>query len=445
MPALLALSSTMIDIALVRENPEIFKQGAADKGTDPKLIDELLAADKHLRELRTSVEEQRAVQNAAAKTIAQLEGEEREKAIAEMQKTKDSSKSQDQELKQAEESYLNLLLLMPAPALEKVPVGKEDSDNVEIKTWGELPEFAFEIKDHVELGKDLDILDIERGVKVSGSRFYFLKGAGALLEMAILKYTLDKLVKKGFTPFIPPVLVQREAMVGTSYFPGGEEQAYAVGVKRDGEEMEHDGLYLVGTSEVSVASYHQGETLDEAQLPLLYAGISNCFRREAGTYGKDTHGIYRIHQFQKVEQVVICKNDPEESARLHKMILENAEEVLQDLKLPYRVVDVCTGDMGQGQIYKNDIETWMPSRGAYGETHSCSTFHEFQARRLQLKYKNKEGKKNFVHTLNNTCIASPRVLIPLLETYQKEDGSIEVPEVLRPYMLDMERIERAKG
>jgi seryl-tRNA synthetase len=432
----------MIDIALVRENPDLFKKAATDKGGDPKMIDELLTADISLRELKTTVEEQRATQNAAAKNIAQLEGEARDKAIAEMQSVKENSKSQDQELKKMEEAYLDLLLRTPAPALERVPVGKDDSDNVEIKTWGDIPEFSFEIKDHVQLGEDLDILDIPRGVKISGSRFYFLKGAGALLEMAILKFTLDKLVKKGFTPFIPPVLVQREAMVGTSYFPGGEEQAYAVGVKRAGEAMEHDGLYLVGTSEVSVASYHQGETLDEAQLPLLYTGISNCFRREAGTYGKDTHGIYRIHQFQKVEQVVICKNDPEESARLHQMILENAEEVMQDLKLPYRVVDVCTGDMGQGQIYKNDIETWMPSRGAYGETHSCSTFHEFQARRLQLKYKDKDGKKKFVHTLNNTCIASPRVLIPLLETYQQEDGSVEVPEVLRPYMLGMQSITR---
>lgn len=433
----------MIDISLVRENPEFFKKGAADKGTNPSLIDDLLAADGALREIKTIVDEQRAKQNAAAKAIAQMEGTERDKAITEMQILKETVKDQEQSLREAEERYEALLLQMPAPALDRVPVGKDDTENVEIKTWGEIPQFDFEIKDHVELGKDLDILDIERGVKISGSRFYFLKGAGALLEMAILKYTLDKLVQKGFTPFIPPVLVQREAMVGTSYFPGGEEQAYAVGVKRDGEAMEHDGLYLVGTSEVSVASYHQGEILDEAQLPLMYAGISNCFRREAGTYGKDTHGIYRIHQFQKVEQVVICKNDPEESARLHQLILSNAEEVLQDLKLPYRVVDVCTGDMGQGQIYKNDIETWMPSRGAYGETHSCSTFHEFQARRLQLKYKDADGNKQFVHTLNNTCIASPRVLIPLLEMYQQADGSVEVPEVLRPYMLDMKKIENA--
>jgi seryl-tRNA synthetase len=262
--------------------------------------------------------------------------------------------------------------------------------------------------------------------------------------MAILRYTLDKLVKKGFTPFIPPVLTRYPAMMGTGYFPGGEEQAYAVGVTREHTSVETDNLYLVGTSEVTVASYHTDEILDESILPLKYAGISNCFRREAGTYGKDTQGLYRIHQFQKVEQVIISKNSVEESAKLHEEILKNAEEVLRDLKLPYRVVAVCTGDMGQGQYFKHDIETWMPSRNGYGETHSCSTFHEFQARRLNIRYK--EGKdKKFCHTLNNTCIASPRILIPVLEMYQNKDGSVTIPEVLRPYMLNKELIEPKKS
>ncbi|MGE3279374.1 MAG: serine--tRNA ligase [Candidatus Altimarinota bacterium] len=433
----------MIDIRQLRENTDSFKKGAKDKGFDVKLIDRLLTMDEELRELKQAVEQKRSEQNAAAKKIAGLQGEEKERAIAEMQGSKDGLKAEEERLRVMEEEVQHLLLLMPAPALERVPLGKTDEENVEIRTWGEVPEFDFEIKDHVQLGEELDILDIPRGVKVSGSRFYFLKNEGALLEMAILKYTLDKLVKKGFSPMIPPVLVKYDAMMGTSYFPGGEESAFAVGVKKQkGGGIEDDGLYLVGTSEVSVTSYHQGETLEESELPKLYAGYSNCFRREAGTYGKDTHGIYRIHQFQKVEQVVICKNDPEESAKMHQMILGNAEEVLQDLKLPYRVVDVCTGDMGQGQIYKNDIETWMPSRGKYGETHSCSTFHEFQARRLNLKYKDKDGNKHFCHTLNNTCIASPRVLIPLLEIYQQKDGSVAIPEVLQPYMLGMKKIEK---
>lgn len=431
----------MIDIRQIRENVEAFKKGARDKGFKVELIDQLLNKDEELRSLIQHVESKRAEQNAAAKTIAGLKGAEKDEAIAQMQGSKDEFKAEEERLKALEEEVLSLQLLMPAPALDRVPLGKTDEDNVEIRTWGKIPTFDFELKDHVALGESLDILDIPRGVKVSGSRFYFLKNEGALLEMAILKYTLDKLVKKGFTPMIPPVLVKYDAMMGTSYFPGGEESAFAVGVKKKKSEgIEDDELYLVGTSEVSVTSYHQGETLDESELPKLYAGYSNCFRREAGTYGKDTHGIYRIHQFQKVEQVVICKNDAEESAKMHQMILGNAEEVLQDLELPYRVVDVCTGDMGQGQIYKNDIETWMPSRGKYGETHSCSTFHDFQSRRLNLKYKDKEGNKHFTHTLNNTCIASPRILIPLLEIYQQKDGSVLIPKALQPYMMGMERI-----
>jgi len=437
----------MLDIKFIRENADKMKSGAKDKGIDPKLVDELLKVDKQRSKLIQEVDELRATSNKASERIATLKGKEKEKAIKEMQKKNEEIKKQgnQEKLRELETAYNHLMLLMPSPALDKVPVGKDEAGNVEVRTWGDIPKFNFEIKDHVQLGHDLDILDIPRGVKISGARFYFLKNEGAMLEMAILKYTLDKLVSKGFTAFVPPVLVQYEAMMGTSYFPGGEEHAYAVGVKREREgEVEDDGLYLLGTSEVSVASYHLGETLDESQLPLLYAGISDCFRREAGTYGKDTHGLYRVHQFKKVEQVVICKNDPKESAKLHKMILANAEEVLQDLKLPYRVVDVCTGDMGQGQIYKNDIETWMPSRDGYGETHSCSTFHDFQARRLQLRYKDKDGNKKFCHTLNNTCIASPRILIPLLEIYQQEDGTVEIPEVLRPYMLGKTIIENVK-
>jgi seryl-tRNA synthetase len=433
----------MIDVRQIRENVEHFKKGAKNKGFKVELIDKLLAMDEELRELKQAVEQKRSEQNASAKHIASLKGEEKEKAIQAMQGTKDQLKSDEEKLRIMEEEFQNLLLMMPAPALDRVPVGKDDTENVEIRTWGDIPKFDFETKDHVQLGEELDILDIPRGVKISGSRFYFLKNEGVLLEMAVLKYTLDKLIKKGFSPMIPPVLVKYDAMMGTSYFPGGEESAFAVGVKKEkGGAIEDDGLYLVGTSEVSVTSYHQGEMLDEAELPKLYAGISNCFRREAGTYGKDTQGVYRIHQFQKVEQVVICKNDPQESEKMHQMILNNAEEVLQDLKLPYRVVDVCTGDMGQGQIYKNDIETWMPSREKYGETHSCSTFHDFQSRRLNLKYKDKEGNKHFVHTLNNTCIASPRVLIPILEIYQQADGSVAIPEVLQPYMLGMKEIRR---
>lgn len=415
----------MIDLHHLREHPDLYREGAKKKGIDPSLIDELIKKDEELRALKTKTEQLRAEQNAAAKEIATLSDNDKKAAIAKTGKAKEKLKKMEEDLRPLEEEAGKLLLRIPQPPLATVPFGKTDQDNVEIRRWGKPPSFDFEPKDHVELGTSLDILDIERGVKISGSRFYFLKNEGALLELAVLKYTLDKLVAKGFTPFIPPVLVGSHAMTGTGYFPGGEEQAYTIS---------EDELYLVGTSEVPVTSYHSGEMLEEEQLPLTYAGISNCFRREAGTYGKDTHGIYRIHQFQKVEQVIIGKNDPEESAKMHQMILSNAEEVLQDLELPYRVVDVCSGDMGQGQVYKNDIETWMPSRKNYGETHSCSTFWEFQSRRLNLKYKTKTGEKKFCHTLNNTCIASPRILIPLLEIYQQKDGSVVIPKVLRPSM-----------
>ena len=431
----------MLDPKFIAENPEAVKEYARMKRIDFN-VDKFIQLDKDRRSLQTQFDEIRAAKNAANDDIAKLEGEEKQKAIAKMKEKGAEEKSLNEKLKKTENEWQKLLLTAPGHISPDVPEGNTDEDNVEIYKWGELPNFDFKPKSHDELGKDLDIIDIERGVKISGSRNYFLKGDGALLELAVLQYTLHKLVGKGFTTFIPPLLVNEAAMEGTSYFPGGEEQAYAVGVMRQGEgQLESDEKFLIGTSEVPVASYHSGEMFSENDLPKLYAGYSACFRREAGTYGKDTAGLYRVHQFQKVEQVILCKNDMEESKKMHQMILKNAEEVLQDLKLPYRVVDVCSGDMGQGQYYKNDIETWMPSRESYGETHSCSTFLDFQSRRLNIRYKDSEGKKRFVYTLNNTCIASPRILISILEIYQNEDGSVTVPEVLRPWMGGKERIE----
>ncbi|MBT4384807.1 serine--tRNA ligase [Candidatus Peregrinibacteria bacterium] len=421
----------MLDPKYILENPDEVKESARKKGVNFD-VDAFIKLDEKRRQLQTECDALRAEKNAANEKIAKLDGDEKQKAIAKMKNKGDEEKKLTEELKEAESKWTQLLLTAPGKISPETPEGKDDTENKELYTWGDLPKPDFEFKDHVALGLDLDILDIERGVKIAGSRNYFLKGDGALLELAILQYTLHKLASKGFTAFLPPLLVNYEAMQGTSYFPGGEEQTYTI---------ESDDKYLIGTSEVPVASYHSGEILDESELPKLYAGYSYCFRREAGTYGKDTHGLYRIHQFQKVEQVVLCKNDMEESAKMHEMLLKNAEEVLQDLKLPYRVVAVCSGDMGQGQYYKNDIETWMPSRDSYGETHSCSTFLDFQSRRLNIKYKNAEGKKQFVHTLNNTCIASPRILIPLLEMYQNADGSVTIPEPLRPWMGGKDKIE----
>jgi seryl-tRNA synthetase len=322
--------------------------------------------------------------------------------------------------------FRELMLYVPAVPLEDVPLGENDVDNVEIRRVGEIPAFAFRIRDHVELGELHGMIDIPRGVKVAGSRMYFLRGKGVDLHRAVIQLALDVLKRKGFTPMVVPVLVRETAMTGTGYFPLGREETYWV----NGEPP----LFLVGTSEVPLVSYYAGEVLEETELPLLLAGVSECFRKEVGSAGKDTRGLYRVHQFTKVEQVVIAPADPVLSLRLHGQILSYAEEILKLLELPYRVVEVCTGDMGQGQVKKHDIETWMPSRGKYGETHSCSSFHDFQARRSGLKYRTREGDVCFCYTLNNTAIASPRILIPLLENHQREDGSIRIPEALRSYL-----------
>ncbi|NOS66976.1 MAG: serine--tRNA ligase [Candidatus Peribacteraceae bacterium] len=430
----------MIDLSDLRARPDAYADAAKKKRITID-VKAFLKLDQGRLDLLKEVEEMRGKKNAASKEVPKLTGAAKEKTIKEMKTLSDELKKKEDELTVLEAEWNALQLLLPSIPLPNVPVGKDDTENKEVRKWGDLPKFDFEPLDHVTLGEKLDILDIERGVKIAGSRTYFLKGDGARLEYAILMFTLDHLRKKGFTPFIPPLLVHYPAMMGTSYFPGGEEQAYAVGVQKEKDgPVEGDGAFLIGTSEVSVTSYHKDEILKLEELPKRYCGISPCFRREAGTYGKDTKGLYRIHQFQKVEQVVLCENDPTVSAKMHKEILTNAEEVVQALKLPYRVVDVCTGDMGRGQVYKNDIETWMPSRKSYGETHSCSTFYDFQSRRLNIRYEGEDKKKHFVHTLNNTCIASPRILIPILEMYQNKDGSVTIPEVLRPYMGGQEKI-----
>ena len=313
-----------------------------------------------------------------------------------------------------------------------MPVGADESENVELRREGELPQFDFEMKDHVQLGAALDIVDIPRGVKLAGSRNFILKGAGAMLHQAILRLAIDRMIAKGYTLMTVPVLVNESVMCGTGYFPVGRDQAYLV---------ERDQMSLVGTAEVPLTAYHSDEVLDEADLPRKYVALSTCFRREAGAAGKDTYGLYRIHYFDKVEQVVLCRNDEQASIAHHADILANAEDVLRALELPYRVVNVCTGDLGQGQVQKFDIETWMPSRQSYGETHSASRFYEFQARRLNMRYRDADGAVRFCHTLNNTVIASPRILIPMLEIHQNADGSVTIPAALRPYMGGMAKIE----
>ena len=422
----------MIDLHDLRERPEAYQQ-ACEKKRVKFDVKAFLELDTEYRRVRSEVETMRAEQNAVSKAIPKLSGAEKEAKLAEMKGLAERLKEGGNVLKDLEEKWTKQQLLIPSIPLDIVPVGKDDTENVFSRAWGEPPTPSFEIRDHVQLGKELDLFDIERGVKVAGARSYFLKGDGMRLQHAVMSLSMDVLHKAGYTLMDPPHIVTYQAMLATGYVPGGEEMAYHLD-ERD------DGFHLIGTSEVPVASFHSDEILSLEELPKRYAGYSPCYRREAGAYGKDTHGLYRVHQFYKVEQVVICKADNEESMRFHKELLGNAEKVMQLLEIPYRVVDVCTGDMGQGQVYKNDIEAWMPSRKSYGETHSCSTFYDFQARRLNTRYKDANGKNVFCHTLNNTCIASPRVLIPLLENHQNADGSITIPKALRPYMGGQEFI-----
>ena len=422
----------MIDIKLIRAEPEAFQRAAAVKNC-ADCIDELLDVDRKLLSARQELQEIKTAQNAAGKEIAQLQGAEKQSAIARMGDLKARAKQVGEQVEALEPRFNELMLLVAQPPDPQVPVGKDDTENVELRTVGEIPRFDFEPKDHMQLGEALDIIDMPRGVKLAGSRNYILKGAGGLLHQAILRLAVDQMTAKGYTLLTVPVLVNESVMEGTGYFPVGRDQAYL---------CERDGQALVGTAEVPVTAYHSDEILDEADLPKKYVAMSTCFRREAGAAGKDTYGLYRIHCFDKVEQVILGPNDRAKSVEFHQEILRNSEDVLAALELPYRVVNVCSGDLGQGQVQKFDIETWMPSRGSYGETHSASRFFEFQARRLNLRYRDGEGKLQFCHTLNNTVIASPRILIPVLELYQNADGSITVPPALRPYMHGMERITR---
>lgn len=421
----------MLDIAFIRNNVDVVKDGIRKKRMKVD-IDELLAVDEEVRKLRTDVEKLRADRNRVSKQIPGLSGDEKVQAVAQVKRFKESLSAIEPALRETELRFEQLMLLVPSPPLPEVPEGDSDDDNVEVRRFGEPTHFAFEPKDHLDLAVALDIVDVKRSAKVSGARMFYLKNEGALLEFALFQVALNHLVSKGFQPMIVPQLVRREAMVGTGFFPLGEEDTFT---------LEKDDLYLVGTSEVSLVSYHMDEILAEKELPKRYCGYSTCFRREAGSYGRDTRGFYRLHQFNKVEQVVICENDPEASTREHRLLLSNAEEIMQALGLPHRVALACGAEIGQGQVLKHEIETWMPSRNNYSETHSCSSLYEFQARRLMIRWRGKDGKTQYCHTLNNTALASPRILIPILENYQNEDGSVTVPEVLRPFMNGMERIE----
>jgi seryl-tRNA synthetase len=426
--------NNMIDIKQIRENPEKFKKAARDKRIDVN-IDYLLEIDARISEARKQLQDLATEKNRLGKSIPKLSGDKKESALAKLTELKKKETDITGRIKIIDEpAFSTLMYKVAQPADDDVPFGEDDTQNVEIRKEGKVRQFNFEPKDHIQLGLDLGIIDIERGVKLAGTRNYFLKGDGALLHWAVLRFAMDYMIAQSYVPLSVPLLAKREVMKGTGYFPGAEEQTY---------QTQLDELSLVGTAEVPLTAYHMGEILKAEELPKKYVSLSTCFRREAGAAGKDTYGLYRIHQFDKVEQVVICKNDGEESKMYHDEILANAEAVCRAMELPYRVVNVCTGDLGRGQAKKFDIETWMPSRNNYCETHSASKFYEFQARRMNLRYKDPAAKKNlFCHTLNNTVIASPRILISILELYQNADGSITIPKVLRPYMNAKEKITR---
>lgn len=444
----------MLDIKFIRENPEAVRRGAQLKNMTVDL-DKLLQLDSARRAAQSKLQELTTEQNKLSKEMGPLMGQlKKEKDAArkaELEKKVEGLKARplaikaekeglEQQIKELEPQIDAEMLKIPLPPDDDVPVGKSSEENVEMLRWGEPRKFDFAPKSHVELGEKLGLFDVERGVKLAGSRSYFLIGAGAMLHQAILRMALDYMVfENGFTPMSVPVLVREAAMRGTGFFPAGREQAYRVG---EPSEIGDEERFLTGTGEVGLTAFHMDEILEETTLPRKYVTVSTCFRREAGTYGKDTSGLYRIHQFDKVEQVVICRNDKEESKRWHRQMLSFSEEMLKRLNLPYRLMQCCTGDLGPKNASMIDVETWMPSRNGYGETHSASRLYDFQARRCNLRYKTAEGGKTlFCHTLNNTVIASPRILIPILEVYQNADGSVTVPEALRKYMGGRERIE----
>jgi seryl-tRNA synthetase len=413
----------MLDIKFIQDNKDLIQDAARKKHIEFD-VEQLLTVDTKRRELSGAVDDMRATQNEATATIGSAPGAERNSLIVSMQELKANLQKQEAELKEVMKEWQTLMLRVPNIPDMSVPEGESDADNQEIRAWGVKPEFSFEPKSHLELMTALDIADFERGVKVSGFRGYFLKNESVALSFAIWRYALDTLTGKGFVPMIVPSLVRREPFMGTGYIPQGEDDLYRT----------QDEEYLAGTGEVAAMAYHMNEVVPRERLPLKLAAFSPCFRREIGSHGKDTKGLFRVHEFFKVEQVVLCEANHEESVRLHEELTTNAEEMVRALGLPYRVVVNAGGDLGLGQVKKYDIEVWVPSEKKYRETHSSSYFHDFQTRRLNIKYKDSDGKSRFVHSLNNTALATPRLLIALIENYQQEDGSVVIPEVLRPYV-----------
>lgn len=413
----------MLDIKFIKENKDLIKEAARKKHVAFD-VEALIEKDEERLVLLRSVESLRAEQNEMSKRISvETNAESRMQMIEEMRGVKEVFGKQEDALRILIKEWQALMLQVPNIPDISVPEGESDADNVEIRVAGEKPQFSFSVKDHITLMESLDLVDFERGTKVAGFRGYFLKNDAALLSFALWQYALQMLTKKGFAPMIVPSLVNRETLFGTGYLPQGEDDLYKT----------QDADYLAGTGEVAAMAYYSDEILDIDTLPKKIVAFSPCFRREAGSHSKDVKGLIRVHEFFKFEQIVLCEASHETSVSFHEELTQNAEILMQDLKLPYHVVLNAGGDLGLGQVKKYDIEVWMPSQEKYRETHSASYFHDFQTRRLNIRYRDREGKLRYVHSLNNTLIATPRVLAAIIENYQNEDGSIRIPDVLQSY------------
>jgi seryl-tRNA synthetase len=413
----------MLDIHFIRENADLVKAGAAKKRMTVD-IDRLLALDDERKSLRGQLDDKKAEQNRASNAIALVKGEEREKLLEAMRHVKQGAEELEEKYKAVMVEWQKLMLEVPNIPDMSVPEGESDADNKEVKTWGEPTKFDFPAKDHMELMTKLGMADFERGTKVAGFRGYFLKGDGVLLANAISQLALKHFAGKGMELLIAPSLVRRETFMGTGYLPQGEEDLYKT----------QDGEYLAGTAEVATMGYYMDETLDANQLPLKFLAYSQCFRREAGAHGKDVRGLIRVHEFFKWEQVVLCEASHATSVELHEAINRNTEEFMELLGIPYHTVINCGGDLGLGQVKKYDIELWVPAEKTYREISSASYFHDFQTRRLNIRYRDAEGKMQFAHSLNSTAVPFPRILVSIIENYQQADGTVRVPDALVPFM-----------
>lgn len=414
----------MLDIKFIRDNKDLIKEAARKKRIDFN-VDDLMAIDDRRREITTAVEQKRMEQNAASDKIASAKTpEERATLIASMTEVKKELQIGEESLKEIMKEWQGLMVRVPNVPDISVPEGDSDAENKEVKVWGEKTTFPFTPKSHIELMEKHDMMDLDRGTKVAGFRGYFLKNDGALLSFAIMQAAMNHFLSKEFTPMIVPSLVKRETLLGSGYLPQGEDDLYKT----------QDGDYLAGTAEVATMAFHSGDVLEKEQLPKKFLSFSPCFRREAGSHGKDVKGLIRVHEFYKLEQVVLCEASHEESVKQHEAVNRNTEEFIESLGIPYHTVVNCGGDLGLGQVKKYDIELWVPGEQKYREISSASYFHDFQTRRLNIRYRDADGKMKFVHSLNSTAIPTPRILVSLVENYQQEDGTIKIPEILRPYM-----------